>query len=38
MEQIIIGVDTRKSKHIAIAISHQGASLGSMTISTNSQG
>jgi len=38
MDQIIIGVDTHKSKHIAVAISHQGACLGSMTISTNSQG
>ena len=28
MDQIIIGVDTHKSKHIAVAISHQGACLG----------
>jgi len=38
MDQIIIGVDTHKSKHIAFAIRHQGACLGRMTISADSQG
>lgn len=28
MDQIIIGVDTHKSNHIAVAISRQGARLG----------
>jgi len=38
MDQIIIGVDTHKSNHIAVAISHQGARLGTMTIPTTRQG
>ena len=38
MDQIIIGVDTHKSNHIAVAISRQGARLGTMTIPTTRQG
>ena len=38
MNQIIIGVDTHKSNHIAVAIDAQGARLGSTTIPTTSQG
>ena len=38
MDQIIIGVDTHKSKHIAVAINGQGARLGTMTIPTTRQG
>ena len=38
MNQIIIGVDTHKSSHIAVAINTQGAKLGSLTIPTTSQG
>ncbi|OSP53862.1 IS110 family transposase [Pseudoruegeria sp. SK021] len=38
MDQIIIGVDTHKSKHIAVAISRQGARLGTMTLPTTRQG
>jgi transposase len=34
MDQIIIGVDTHKSNHIAVAINAQGARLGAMTIPT----
>ena len=32
MEQIIIGVDTHKSNHIAVAINTQGARLGAVTM------
>jgi hypothetical protein len=38
MDQIIVGVDTHKSNHIAVAINTQGARLGSLTIPTTSQG
>lgn len=38
MHNIIIGVDTHKSNHIAVAINTQGARLGSTTIPTNRQG
>ena len=38
MDQIIIGVDTHKSSHIAVAINTQGARLGTMTIPTTRQG
>jgi transposase len=37
MDQIIIGVDTHKSSHIAVAINTQGARLGAMTIPTTCQ-
>jgi transposase len=38
MEQIIIGVDTHKSNHIAVAINTQGARLGAVTIPTTCEG
>lgn len=38
MDQVIIGVDTHKSNHIAVAINMQGARLGDMTIPANRQG
>ena len=38
MDQIIIGVDTHKSSHIAVAINTHGARLGTMTIPTTRQG
>jgi len=38
VDHIIIGVDTHKSNHIAVAIKGQGARLGIMTIPTNRQG
>lgn len=38
MDHIIIGVDTHKSNHIAVAINAQGARLGVVTIPTNRQG
>ena len=38
MNQIIVGVDTHKSSHIAVAIDTQGARLGGLTIPTTSQG
>jgi transposase len=38
MDKIIIGVDTHKSNHVAVAINTQGARLGSLTIPTTSQG
>jgi hypothetical protein len=38
MEQIIIGVDTHKSNHIAVAINTQGARLGALTIPTTCEG
>lgn len=38
MDQIIIGVDTHKSNHIAVAINMQGARLGDMTVPANRQG
>lgn len=38
MDQIIIGVDTHKSNHIAVAIDAQGARLGAMTIPTTRDG
>jgi transposase len=38
MDQIIIGVDTHKANHVAVAIDGQGARLGSMTIPTTRQG
>jgi transposase len=37
MDQIIIGVDTHKSSHIAVAINKQGARLGAMTIPSTRQ-
>jgi transposase len=38
MDQIIIGVDTHKSNHVAVAINIQGARLGSVSIPATSQG
>lgn len=38
MGQVIIGVDTHKSTHIAVAINTQGARLGDMTVTANRQG
>lgn len=38
MDQIIIGVDTHKSNHIAVAIDTQGTRLGAMTIPTTRDG
>lgn len=38
MENIIVGVDTHKSNHIAVAIDTRGARLGSKTIPTTRQG
>lgn len=38
MDQVIIGVDTHKSNHIAVAINTHGARLGDMTIPANRQG
>lgn len=38
MDQIIIGVDTHKSCHIAVAINTQGKRIGTMTIPTTRQG
>lgn len=38
MDQGIIGVDTHKTNHIAVASSTQGACLGDMTVSANRQG
>lgn len=38
MDQVIIGVDTHKSTHIAVAINMQGARLGDMTVTANRQG
>ena len=38
MDQIIIGVDTHKSNHVGVAISRQGARLGTITIPTTRQG
>lgn len=38
MDHVIIGVDTHKENHIAVAINVQGARLGSKTISTTRQG
>ncbi|MGV8986026.1 MAG: IS110 family transposase [Cypionkella sp.] len=38
MDQIIIGIDTHKSNHIAVAIDTQGARLGAMTFSTTREG
>lgn len=38
MDQIIIGVDTHKSNHIAVAINTQGARLGTKTITATQQG
>ena len=38
MNQIIVGVDTHKSNHVAVAINAQGARLGSLTIPTTSPG
>lgn len=38
MDQIIIGVDTHKSNHIAVAINTQGTRLGMLTIPTTRQG
>lgn len=36
--QIIVGVDTHKSNHVAVAIGAHGARLGSMTIPTTRKG
>lgn len=38
MDHVIIGVDTHKDNHIAVAIDAQGARLGSTTISTTRKG
>ena len=38
MDHVIIGVDTHKENHIAVAINVQGARLGSKTISTTRKG
>ena len=38
MEQIIIGIDTHKSNHIAVAINTQGARLGAVAIPTTCEG
>ena len=38
MDQTIIGVDTHKSNHIAVAIDSQGTRLGAMTIPTTRKG
>lgn len=38
MDQIMVGVDTHKSNHIAVAIDTNGARLGSMTIPTTRKG
>ena len=38
MDQVIIGVDTHKSNHIAVAMNTQGARLGGLTIPTTCQG
>ena len=38
MDQIIIGVDTHKSNHVAVAINTQGARLGSLSVPATSQG
>jgi transposase len=38
VDQIIIGVDTHKSNHIAVAINTQGARLGTATVPTTRQG
>ena len=38
MDQIIIGVDTHKTNHIAVAINTQGARLGDVKIATTRQG
>lgn len=38
MGQIIIGVDTHKSNHIAVALNAHGARLGTLTIPTTRQG
>lgn len=38
MNQIIIGVDTHKAKHIAVAINAQGSRLGTTTIPTTGKG
>lgn len=38
MDQVIIGVDTHKANHIAVAINAQGARLGTMTITANQDG
>lgn len=38
MDQIIVGVDTHKSNHIAVAINMQGARLGVMSIPTTPGG
>ena len=38
MDQVIIGVDTHKSNHIAVAINTQGARLGDKTVTANRQG
>lgn len=38
MDEVIIGVDTHKANHIAVAINAQGARLGTMTIAANQDG
>ena len=38
MDHVIIGVDTHKANHIAVAIDAQGARLGRTTISTTRMG
>lgn len=38
MDQIIIGVDTHKSNHIAVVLNAHGARLGALTIPTTRQG
>ena len=38
MDQVIIGVDTHKDNHVAVAVNAQGARLGSITVSTTHKG
>ena len=38
MDQIIIGVDTHRSSHVAVAINTQGAGLGSVSVPATLQG
>ena len=38
MERIIIGVDTHKSKHVAVAVTIQGARVASTTIPATREG
>ncbi len=38
MDQIIVGVDTHRSNHVAVAINTQGTFLGTLTIPATRQG